>query len=312
MVPGNNSTDDTAIEYSVLIARVSTEDSGRILETLEALNRQRGDQVFETVIVDRLKDTVSERIRSEYPAVRLIECPEETDLPTMRTLAMQHSRGARVLVTEDHCIPPADWLEKISAVFACYPEAAVVGGAVENGLTETALDWATFLCEYAALSPPIETVPAANVAGMNVAYRRETLDSADEKLLTAGFWETTLHPVLRRQGQLLVADDEIRISHCKRFSFGFFLRQRFHYSMYYAGNRFAPDARLKRFLAAVATLALPMLLFVRLIRDTGHKANIKNHVMTAMPYLLLFYLAWAGGEIRGYLSGPADSLRRIE
>jgi hypothetical protein len=45
--------------FSVLIGRASTEDSARILETLDALRAQQEAPAHEVVIVDRLDDTTS-------------------------------------------------------------------------------------------------------------------------------------------------------------------------------------------------------------------------------------------------------------
>jgi Glycosyl transferase family 2 len=298
--------------YSVVIGRVSTEDDERILETLESLHKQDGSPVLEILLADRIRDHVSNRIHDEYPDVCIIECPPGTDLPSMRTQALKLATGRYVLVTEDHCVPPHDWLQKFAEAFARHPDAAAIGGSVVNGVTETALDWATFLCEYAPMSPPIESGPTASLAGMNVAYRREVFENVDEKILTSGFWETTLHPVLHEQGHLLIAEDDVRVFHCKKFSLRLFLRQRFVYSRYYAGIRFPEEARAKRFLFALASVVLPPLLAYRFFENARNKASVRTHLAEATPYLLLFYLVWGVGEAWGYLFGPRDALQEIE
>ncbi|WP_341582072.1 glycosyltransferase [Marinobacter metalliresistant] len=303
---------DRAVTYSVVIGRVSTEDDERILETLESLDNQDEDPSREVLLADRISDHVSQRIRSEYPDVKIIECPPTTDLPTMRTLATKQAAGDFVLVTEDHCVPPRDWLKQFARAFAEHPEASAIGGSVVNGVTDTALDWATFLCEYAPMSPPIESGPTPNLAGMNVAYRREIFEEVDEQILTSGFWETTLHPLLHRQGHVLVADDNVRIFHCKKFSLGLFLRQRFVYSRYYAGIRFATGQKAKRLIYAMASVALPPLLTLRFFQNARHKVSVRSHLAEAAPYLMLFYLVWGAGEAWGYLFGPRDALQEIE
>lgn len=309
-----NSSDgaDTGIEYSVVAGRVSTEDGDRILETLASLHDQEDAVVPEIILADRLKDDISDRIRREYPDVRIIDCPADMDLPTMRTLAMQQASGRYVLVTEDHCVPPRDWLRKFTAAFARQPDAVAIAGSVVNGVTDTALDWATFLCEYAPMSPPIANGPTVNLAGMNVAYRREIFNEVDEQVLKSGFWETTLHPLLHKQGRLLIADNDIQIFHCKKFSLRLFLRQRFVYSRYYAGLRFPAGARVQRYLYAAASLVLPPLLVFRFFHNARQKASVRKHLTAATPYLLLFYLVWGVGEAWGYLFGPRDALQEIE
>lgn len=304
--------DNSTITYSIVIGRVSTEDDERILETLESLNHQQENPSLEILLADRISDHVSQRIMSDYPETKIIECPPGTDLPTMRTMAARQALGEFVLVTEDHCVPPRDWLKQFARAFAAHPEASAIGGSVVNGVTDTGLDWATFLCEYAPMSPPIQSGPTPNLAGMNVAYRREIFREVDEQVLTSGFWETTLHPVLHERGHILIADDNVRIYHCKKFSLRLFLRQRFVYSRYYAGIRFTPDQKAKRLIYAMASVVLPPLLTFRFFQNARHKASVRSHLGKAAPYLVLFYLIWGVGEAWGYLFGPRDALQEIE
>ena len=298
--------------FSVLIGRVSTEDGERILETLEALRHQDCDLTREVVVVDRLNDTTSAAIRVRFPEVTLLACAPDASLPEMRAQALSASHGKLILVTEDHCVPPLSWLRDFRAVDYEHPEAAAIAGCVENGVTGRALDWATYLCEYAAFAPPIDEGPGASLAGMNVLYKRSVLEDFPPETLTRGFWETTVHPVLAQQGKLLLATNRIRILHCKKFSFRLFAAQRFAYSRYYAGIRFPRERRLVRWVAALATPVLPALLTFRLVRAARRKASIAGPTMRAVPYLFAFFVIWACGEIVGYLSGPGESLRAIE
>lgn len=307
-----NKEQNETITYSVVIGRVSTEDDDRILETLGSLHHQEDGLSLEILLADRIRDHVSLRIKNDYPSIKIIECAPDTDLPTMRTLAARQASGEFVLVTEDHCVPPRDWLKQFTRAFSEHPEASAIGGSVVNGVTDTGLDWATFLCEYAPMSPPIESGPTPDLAGMNVAYRKEILRDVDEQVLTSGFWETTLHPLLYERGHILIADDNVRIFHCKKFSLSLFMRQRFVYSRYYAGIRFAPEQKMKRLLYAMASVLLPPLLTFRFFRNARHKASVRSHLAEAAPYLVLFYLVWGVGEAWGYLFGPRDALQEIE
>lgn len=300
------------VEFSILVGRVSTEDSRRILETLAALKAQAADASYEVVIADRLHDDVTDRLACKYPEVVLIRCAPGTELPGMRTDALARARGRFVIVTEDHCVPAPGWLAAFRGAFESAPVGTLaVGGCVENGVCETALDWATFLCEYAGALAPVQEGPSADLPGMNVAYRREAFEGIDPALLRKGFWETTLHPVLRERGQL-VSTNAVRLHHCKKFSLGLFCRQRYVYSRYYAGIRFAPEARAMRAAAALATLALPPVLLWRIARSVRAKRRLGREFAAASPYLALFATIWAAGEIAGYIGGPGDALAEIE
>ncbi len=305
------SADDRPL-FSVLIGRVSTEDGERILETLDSLRRQDPSIPRETLVVDRLQDAVSATIRQRFPEVQLMACRREASLPEMRAQALEAARGKYVLVTEDHCVPPLSWLGDFKSMIDENPDACVIAGCVENGVHERMLDWATFLCEYAAFAPPIAEGTGNSLAGMNVMYERRALAECPAELLTKGFWETTIHPRLSSQGKTLLTTNRVRISHCKRFSFRLFAVQRYAYSRYFAGIRFPRDKVLVRWMAALATPLLPVLLTVRLVRAAQRKATIARPTVRAIPYLFLFFVIWAAGETVGYLRGPGESLRAIE
>lgn len=297
---------------AVILGRVSTEDSDRVLETIEALDPSVSGEECQIVIADRLQDAVTQIIRRTYPHVQLIACPPETSLPELRTLAFEASTAPIVAVTEDHCVPAPGWGRLITNAFQLGGDDLVaVGGSVVNGVTDTGLDWATFLCEYAFFSPPIAQGPIDVLPGMNVAYRRSALERLPRHFLTNGFWETTVHPILLQAGHRFLSLNELVMLHKKRFSWGLFARQRFIYSRYYAGLRFGKSAPVKRAAASVAALALPPLLLGRAVQAARRK-RLGSELWHALPHLMGFYLIWALGESVGAMRGPGEALRMIE
>ena len=297
---------------AVVLGRVSTEDTDRVIETIEALDPAVSGEQCEIVIADRLHDALSERIPRDYPHVRLIGCPPEMALPEMRTLAFEASSAPIVAVTEDHCVPAPGWAKTISAAFAQGgPDLVAVGGSVVNGVHDTGLDWATYLCEYSFFSPPVAEGDSAILPGMNVAYRRSALESLPRDLLTSGFWETTVHPVLLERGGRFRSLNDLVMLHKKRFSWGLFASQRFIYSRYYAGLRFGDASLPKRAVASLASLALPPLLLVRAVQAARRKGHGRE-MLRACPHLLAFYCIWAVGESVGALRGPGNALAMIE
>ncbi len=299
-------------EVSVLIARAGTEDRARILETLAALRVQDCAFAFEVIVVDRLGDELTAAIEAEADGVRLLRCDPTATMPEMRTQALHAAAGAIVAVTEDHCVPCTGWLSAFASAFQRHPAATAVGGPVRNGLTETNFDWATYLCEYASFAPPLAVGRQASLPGMNTAYLRSVLLSAPATELTSGFWETTVHPGLLRGGAVFVACADALVSHRKRFSLRWFLLQRFAYSRYYAGIRFAPRRRAVRLAAALLCPMLPFLLTARFIAVALRNPTLVAPAARALPWLMLFHLVWAAGEFAGYVSGPGRALRSIE
>src|SRR5262245_28363601 len=298
--------------FSVLIGRVSTEDRERIFETLDALRAQEGSPPYEVIIADRRLDEVTELIYAQHPEARILRCSAGTSLPELRTLAFESARGDYIVVTEDHCVPPKDWLASIFEAFRVAPVRTVaVGGAIENGVCDTALDWATFLCEYSAFVSPIRSGPTTVLPGMNIAYRRSAITKLDRAVLRCGFWETTAHPPLAQQGVLYLSD-EIRILHKKKFSFRLFARQKFLYSRYYAGLRGSQAQLAARWAMCGLTLALPPLLLVRIVRNLMSKTRLLPQLARALPLMTVFVFIGAFGEAVGYICGPGDTLSQIE
>ena len=63
----------------------------------------------------------------------------------LRGLAYELSRAPIIATTEDHCIVPLEWASRMLDAHAAHPDAAAVSGSVENGATDSILDWASFL-----------------------------------------------------------------------------------------------------------------------------------------------------------------------
>ncbi|MEB3165815.1 MAG: glycosyltransferase family A protein [Cyanobacteriota bacterium] len=298
--------------FSVIVGRVSTEDSRRVLETLEALSAQQGIGPYEVILSDRIGGPLGEEIERRFPDLRRLAFPAETTLPQLRAGALMAASGRYIAVTEDHCIPPSDWLASFAQEFAAAPDGTIaIGGAVENGVADSGFDNATFLCEYFRFLAPLAGAGPDAVPGMNVAYERQALLGVDPHQLESDFWEAGVHQELARRGRF-IATDRVHLRHAKRFRAGFFLQQRYHYSRHYAGRRFLRASRSRRLVACLSRLALPPLLLARISSHVLPRPVGRRALPAALPWLSLFILVWMAGEMAGCLAGPGDALRRIE
>ena len=297
---------------SVLIGRVSTIEPGRIIEVLQALRAQDLAAAHEVIVVDRRQDEWTERMAREFPEVRLLPCDAGLPLPAMRNLALEAAAGEFVVVTEDHCVPGPTWLRTVSDVFREHPSATAIAGAVENGSTASAVDAATYLCEYAEFTPPIVDGPSERLCGVNIAYRRAALLQVPVELRRGAFWETAVDPYLRRSGATLLATNRLRVEHRKRIPLRSFLAHRFAYSRQFAGSRFPPRSWLRRAVAATLAPALPIVLVARMARSAARSPAVARALPAAAPFLLVFFVAWALGELVGYSCGPGSALAEVE
>jgi glycosyltransferase involved in cell wall biosynthesis len=302
-----------AVRASVLVGSVNGGESIHTL--LDSLARQTGDIAFEVIVADRCRDGTAERIEATHPQVRVIRADPRTTLPQLRALALADAAGSIVFVTEDHTVAPPDWIEGLVGSLERAPDhVAAAGGPVENAMTQRAVDWAAFLCEYSRYLPSARDPGGEvdDIPGMNIAYRREALDAAGPEALTRGFWESTVHPALLASGQRFLKCADCVILHRKHFGFAYFVAQRFHYSRYFAGERFPPQERGRRALYTVLSAALPPVLLIRMARDLRRSPRHLRASLRAVPALICFALVWGAGEAVGYAFGPGDSLVKVE
>jgi GT2 family glycosyltransferase len=278
-------------------------------ECLRALERQDTSVEYEVVVADRCRDGTAEHIARRFPRVKLLHFDEPLGIPQLRARAMDVATGGIIAVTEDHCIATDNWISEI--VGAMERGYEVVGGAIENGKTDRVLDWSAFLCEYSGATPPIPDGEVHAVAGNNAAYKREVLESVDERI-RRNYWEYFLMAELRKNGARFLSVPGMRVIHRKEFGFFYFLSQRFHYSRSFAGMRRGLISPARRSAYILASPALPLVHGARMVRDVVRKKRLYKPLLLSLPSLALFLIAYAAGECVGYLSGPGSSLSRIE
>ncbi|MBA2390025.1 MAG: glycosyltransferase [Geodermatophilaceae bacterium] len=274
---------------------------------LAALAIQVDHVDLEVIVADRVGDSVRGPLRNHYPEVRLLEAGPDVTIPDLRALAFEQARAEVVGVIEDHVIVPPDWAERMLEAHSAGAE--VVGGAVDNAADQRWVDWAAFLCEYShCLVPP--TGPADWVTGNNVTYRR-TLLQRFRDTVGQGRWENHLHDAMRDAGITLVSRPDIRVGHKKHYTAAEYLHQRYLYARSYAGMRLRGAGTWRKLGYGSAALALPPLLFTRIVSRVLRSGRHRRELMRSLPLLALFVTAWATGEVVGYWRGDGDSLQKV-
>jgi hypothetical protein len=293
-----------APELSVVVPSVS--GWGDLADCVAALAAQCGANV-ETIVVDRVGESVRGQLRRERPDVRLVEAPAGTSIPALRRLGFRAARASVVGVIEDHVLVPADWAARM--LEAHRGGAQVVGGSIENGATGRLVDWSAFLCEYAQCLAPAAG-PGDAVPGNNVTYRRALLERYAETI-EADRWEDHLHRALVEGGIRLEMRPAIAVSHFQRTTVLRYARQRFWYSRSYAGQRAAGAAPLKRLALGLGAVLLPPVLLWRIVRAVWASGKHRPELLASLPLLALYVLVWAWGEVVGAWWGAGDSLSRV-
>ena len=217
---------------SVIIASVNGLKC--IAECLEHLERQTAHGQAEVLVVDRCGGETAETIRRRFPGVRLIPVAPDTTIPRMRAVGVRAALGEIIAITEDHCMAPPEWFDKmLRAHTSAY---AAIGGAVENCATESIVDWSVFFCEYSHCMRPIPAGVVQDIPGNNASYKRWALNKCRDRL-EDGVWENFLHATLKDRGIELFSDPSIVLYHKKSFGVMEFLSQRYHYGRSFAAMR---------------------------------------------------------------------------
>lgn len=294
-------------KFSVIIPSVNGLPA--IADCLTALERQKCDFDFEVIVVDRTKGEAAQYIRENFPFIRLIELSEPCGIPEMRAIAMAQARGEYLVITEDHCMAPENWLAEINK--AHESGYSVIGGAVENGSRARLIDWAVFLCEYSSFMPPIAEGETDFITGNNTSYKRSVVEKLDDAI-KRNYWEYFLQAELRRMNIKFLSVSGIVVSHQKEFGFFYFLSQRFHYSRSFAAMRKKTSSNAQQIIYLLYTPFLPFHLTWRIAQNVRQKQRNYKEFFFSLPFLLIFMCSYALGEFTGQIFGAGKSLFKVE
>ncbi len=293
-------------ELSVVVPSVN--GLGDLVGCLEALMAEARAVPLEILVVDRVGEALRRAVADRFPSVLILAAPVDTTIPDLRALAFEAATAPVVAVIEDHVIVPPGWARAHLEAHARGEQ--VVGGAVENAATERLVDWAAFLCEYHHLIPPLPAGPVLRLTGNNTSYDRDLL-LVYCGVWRAGRWEDHLHAAMQRDGIHLISHPEIRVGHKKHYSVGEYLSQRYLYSRAWAGVRASGTSVAARFVAGAARVALPPVLYLRIVRTIWNKGRHRRELLRSLPLLALFALGWAAGEMVGFWCGPGTALSQV-
>ena len=227
----------------------------------------------------------------------------------LRRAAYRAARGDVVAVTEDHCYVAPDWVERIIAAHARYPEAGAIGGAVTNGTNTKLVDWAAFFLTQGPYMPPLVNGPAERISGAaNVSFKRRVLDrlAGDDEHGLIEFLE--LDAAL--ENEILVNDDSIVVLHHQSQGFWRTSLAEFDNGRSIAGYRRRQMTR-GDWVRIAGSPVLPIYRSIRALRICGRKSPPQRMLAKSAPaHVWLQYCAMAG-ELLGYLGGAGGSPRRL-
>jgi glycosyltransferase involved in cell wall biosynthesis len=279
-------------------------------QCLSSIAQQAADLHAEVIVVTPRSEEYAERIRSQFPWVRILREPAITKVPALRRRGVQEASGEYVAIIEEHCSAAPDWLRQALAAFERGSYAAVGGGITDFGY-DRLRDWVVYFVEYNGSLPPVVAGETESLNEANIAYRRRhLLEHLD--LLDDGYWQMTLHPTLLASGHKLLSVPEMVVYHRGPFDFFYYLHQRFLFSRAFAGVRAQNQSPVRRFAYLVAAPVIPLLLLGRIARTVIRKRCRVGQFVRSLPLTVPAVAILVAGEWVGCLLGPGNALTEVE
>jgi hypothetical protein len=288
---------------SIVVARVDPSDN--IHHCLESILGQARTVGAEVIVAESVTPNLS---RDRYPDVRHIHEPGAS-VYRLRALGLLAARGEILAFTEDHCRVAPGWCRAILDAHADDPEAAAIGGAVDNGAVGSLLEWAHFLIPSAGVLPPLSRGPASVMPGSaNLTFKRRVIPAT---FPDHGVMEFLFTRGLAARGERMVVDDRLRTVHDQPVTPRTSAAAHFHSGRSLAGFRLASMGVAERFGRLLSTPVLPPVMLARTLSRVWRRRDLRMTALASVPWLVALLACHATGEALGYLRGPGDSPQRL-
>ena len=297
-----------APRVSVVVGLISGKKAD-LQKCLRALHTQTLKLEMEVIVPydDPCADVAT--LAAEFPAVQFIRAAgldtaqaragasrEHHD--TLRTIGLRAARGEVIALTEDHAHTAETWCAEMVAALERFPKAAAVGGAVDCDSPHL-LNWAVWFCDFGRYQNPIPEGASEFVSDSNVAYRRSALEKVAE-VWKDDYHETAVHWAMVSAGFELCTTPRVVVWQARgELTLSASLHERFVWARSFAGTR-ARMIGAKRFVLAVLSPVLPVVMTARLAKTAFQRGRYKSQFLRALPLIVVLQTCWALGEFVGY------------
>lgn len=289
------------MKLSIIIA--AWNDLPSLHRCLVSLEGQLAEDT-EVIVASNYNDGAQKAVSRQFPFVRYVRLPADTTVPQLRAQGIRCSSGEIVALLEDHCTFDERWCAEIRKAHEL--PYSIIGGSVENSARQGPLDWAVYFYDYGPYMLPEQPRVATALTGANASYKRSALEEVAEHY-EEGFYESFVHDELQRRGHDLYLMPSVIVYHQKNYSTKDALAQAYHHARAFAAKRILNAPLSKRAMFIMASLALPVLLPLRIAVKIFRKGRHQAELAKSLPYLLLLLSGWSIGEFCGYLCGEGDS-----
>lgn len=224
----------------------------------------------------------------------------------LAAIGLRAARGDVVATTEDHALPRPGWCRAIVNAHAAHPEAAAIGGAIENG-TDGLIEWASYFTTQGPHMAPLgDRVVAMTTNEANVSYKRNAIDGFDDNG-GLGFMAILHNRRLAERGEILRVDDRMVVDHFETDGFGPTTVIHFHNGRSISGFRRTRGMSGEDWLRMATALLLPAWRTARVMRVGLAKRRLRGKLLASAPFALWLEYVQGTGSLIGYLLGPGNS-----
>ena len=240
------------------------------------------------------------------PPVHWLKAPGKSVFE-LYALGIGAARGEVVALTEDHALPRPGWIAAVLRAHAAHPEAAAIGGAIENGSPDALIEWASYFTTQGPHMAPLgdRAVPMTTNEA-NVSYKRWALERyapAD----SSGFMAILYNRRLADAGELLWVDDRMVVDHFETTGLAWTTSIHYHNGRTISAFRRARGMATGDWGRMAVTYMLPAWRVARAVRTGLAKGRLRRELLLSTPLALWLEYVQATGHLMGYLRGPGDS-----
>ncbi len=286
------------IKCSVVICTYRAAQS--IRQCLESLQAQKSDCPFEVLVIDSSDDLTGKMVEEHFPDVHLYHFSKRMYCGEARNFGIGRARGEIIAFLDADCTVSEDWIDRI--IRSHQGEFDAVGGAIANHQPSTSQGWAAYFCEFNQWMPGIEKKTMSDIAAANISYKKTFLQNIGHYITGTYCSDTHLHWRMQEQGEKLLFDPAICVTHHSIQDLNTLTRHEFSH-----GRSFARVRLLRRDLNTIKRLLLiflwPMIAIKKIVQidiATRHCSHYRNYFYRSLHNIILACLSWAFGEAIGY------------
>jgi hypothetical protein len=244
------------------------------------------------------------------PNVRWLASSSKTVF-TLFAEALREVTGEIVAMTEDHAVPRQGWVDAILRAHSDHPEAAAIGGAIENASTDSLLGWASyFITQGPHMAPLGQRVVAMTTNEANVSYKLRAIRDFDDNG-GQGFMAILHNRRLAENGEVLRVDDSMVVDHFEISGFGPTSAIHFHNGRTISAFQREQGMSAENWLRLAASLVLPLFRTTRQVSKGMAKGRNRRQLLASAPLTLWLDFCGGLGHLVGYVAGPGDSPRHL-